>query len=64
MVCACLVFTIKHERGVIVCGRLAGYTVVDFIQKFKTHLTSVATTAVYSDMPSYLVSALMGSSFV
>lgn len=56
MVCACVVFLIKHEGRVTMCERLAGDTVGD--------LTSISTTAAYSHMPSHLDCTLLGSSFV
>jgi hypothetical protein len=51
MIAACVVPTVKHGGGVMVLTLSVIYL------EFKAHLTSMVTTAFWSDSPSHLVYA-------
>ena len=64
MISACVVPTVKHGGGIVMCGGALLVTQSVIYLEFKAHLTSMATTAFCSDMPSHLLLRLVGLSFV
>ena len=57
MISICVVPTVKHGGGVMVCGGALLVTLSVIYSEFKAHLTSIPTTAFCNDMPSHLVCA-------
>ena len=55
MISACVVPTVKHGGGGVMCGGDLLVTLSVIYLEFKAHLTSMATTAFCSDTPSHLV---------
>ena len=57
MISACVVPTVKHGGGGVMVWGASLVTLSVIYLEFKAHLTSMATTAFCSDMPSHLVCA-------
>ena len=55
MISACVVPTVKHGRGGVLCGGALLVTLSVIYLEFNAHLTSMATTAFCSNTPSHLV---------